>query len=244
MKTKSVHYFVISAFTLLYVITSLISTIHVVDFFALSNPQWLAIGLAIAFEVGAAASLASIVALHKMNKAIVWGLFILLTAMQAMGNTYYAYVHLHQYQGWIELFGLVDDDPMYQKRILGLISGATLPVVALGFIKALVDYIKPVKEKANEPIETEEIEEPAEVIEIEPNAEPVIESVIESVIPVEIEPAQVEEVKPAEQNQTTEPLSTINNTDSEKPIESPSIDDAVARGIYKDTINLKKPHDV
>jgi hypothetical protein len=63
-------------------------------------------------------------------------------------------VHLHEYQGWIELFGLVDDDPMYQKRILGLISGATLPVVALGFIKALVDYIKP--ENANAVLDLEQ----------------------------------------------------------------------------------------
>jgi hypothetical protein len=143
MKQRTVHYFVISAFTILYVITSLISTIHVVDFFALSNPQWLAIGLAIAFEVGAAASLASIIALQKMNKTIVWGLFILLTAMQAMGNTYYAYSHLKDFQGWIELFGLVDEELIYQKRMLGIVSGAILPVVALGFIKALVDYIKP-----------------------------------------------------------------------------------------------------
>jgi len=30
-----------------------------------------------------------------------------------------------------------------QKRILSVVSGAVLPIVALGFIKALVDYIKP-----------------------------------------------------------------------------------------------------
>jgi hypothetical protein len=31
--------------------------------------------------------LASIIALKKMNKSIVWALFFVLTAMQAMGNT-------------------------------------------------------------------------------------------------------------------------------------------------------------
>ena len=33
--------------------------------------------------------------------------------------------------------------PDKQKRILSLVSGAILPLVALGFIKSLVDYIKP-----------------------------------------------------------------------------------------------------
>jgi predicted membrane protein len=103
----------------------------------------LAVSLAIAFEIGAAASLASLIALDKMNKTMVWFLFVLLTAMQAMGNTYYAYTHLDNFNSWIELFGLVDEELIYQKRILSIISGAILPLVALGFIKSLVDYIKP-----------------------------------------------------------------------------------------------------
>jgi hypothetical protein len=130
-------------------LVSIISTIHVIDFFKLSNPTWLAISLAIGFEVGAAASLASLMVLEKMNKAIVWMLFIILTLMQAMGNTYYAYTHIQNFTGWVELFGLVEEELIYQKRILALISGAILPIVALGFIKSLVDYIKP------QPIETD-----------------------------------------------------------------------------------------
>jgi hypothetical protein len=63
--------------------------------------------------------------------------------MQAMGNTYYAYTHLVNFQGWIELFGLTEEDLIYQKRVLSIVSGAILPIVALGFIKSLVDYIKP-----------------------------------------------------------------------------------------------------
>jgi hypothetical protein len=118
----------------------------------MSNPKWLAISLAIAFEVGAAASLASIITLDKMNKGIVWGLFILLTLMQAMGNTYYTYVHLNNFQGWIELFGLVDEELIYQKRVLSIVSGAILPIVALGFIKSLVDYIKPAADQVNDTV--------------------------------------------------------------------------------------------
>ena len=143
MNQKAVKYFIIGTFVTLYAIVSLISTIHVIDFFKLSNPDWLAVSLAIAFEIGAAASLASIIALKKMNKTLIWGLFIVLTLMQMMGNTYYAFKNLEDYQAWVDLFGLTDSEPLFQKRVLAIISGAVLPLVALGFIKSLVDYIKP-----------------------------------------------------------------------------------------------------
>jgi hypothetical protein len=107
----------------------------------------MSICLAIAFEVGAAASLASIIVLDKMNRFIIWGLFLLLTGMQMMGNIYSSYVSLHDFSSWSELFGLIEDDVIYQKRILSMVSGAVLPIVALGFIKALIDYIKPSNEQ-------------------------------------------------------------------------------------------------
>jgi len=142
-KNKWVHWFVIGTFVSLYFMVSIISTIHVIDFFEMSNPTWLAVSLAIAFEIGAAASLAAIVILEKTSRFMVWSLFIILTLMQAMGNTYYAFTNLEDYMGWIELFGLVESEPLVQKRILSIVSGAILPIVALGFIKSLVDYIRP-----------------------------------------------------------------------------------------------------
>jgi len=142
-RNNLLHGFIITTFVSLYAIVSVISTIHVIEFFSLSNPYWLAVSLAIAFEIGAAASLASIIVLDKMNKSLIWGLFIILTCMQMMGNTYFAYTNLTDFKSWVELFGLVDEDPLYQKRVLSIISGAILPLVALGFIKSLVDYIRP-----------------------------------------------------------------------------------------------------
>jgi hypothetical protein len=171
MHKKLTSYFIIGTFVTLYLLVSCISTIHVIDFFKLSNPTWLAISLAVAFEIGAAASLASLITLDKMNKGIVWSLFLILTAMQAMGNAYYAYVHLEGFQGWIELFGLVDEDLIYQKRVLSIVSGAILPIVALGFIKSLVDYIKPAEEAQLEFAEAANVmaqAEPAIVEETEP----------------------------------------------------------------------------
>lgn len=143
MKEIWIKRFVIGTFVSLYILVSLISTIHVVDFFELSNPRWMAITLAVAFELGAAASLASLVTLDKMNKTIVWILFFAITAMQMNGNLYYAFTNLQGYQSWVELFNLVEEDPLFQKRVLAFVSGAILPLVALGFIKSLVDYIRP-----------------------------------------------------------------------------------------------------
>jgi hypothetical protein len=159
MNSKAIKYFVIGTFVSLYLVVSVISTIHVVEFFDLSNPKWLSVSLAIAFELGAAASLASIIALDRMNKFMVWGLFIILTLMQAMGNSYYAYTNIQDYSMWSELFGLSEEDPIFQKRILSVISGAILPLVALGFIKSLVDYIKPVETQLPDEIKGVEVQE-------------------------------------------------------------------------------------
>ena len=153
MKESLVKRFVIGTFVTLYALVSIISTIHVIDFFELSNPYWLAVTLAIGFEIGAAASLASLVILKKMNKTIVWSLFIAITLMQMQGNMYYAFINLEGFSGWSELFDLIEEDLIDQKRILAFVSGAILPLIALGFIKSLVDYIKP-----------EEDEEPEEII--------------------------------------------------------------------------------
>ena len=155
-KSKIVNRFIIGTFVSLYLLVSIISTIHVVDFFRLSNPEWLAISLAIGFELGAAASLAALITLDKMNKTMVWALFIVITGMQMQGNMYYAYTYIENYQGWVELFNIVEWEPIAQKRLLAGVSGAILPLVALGFIKSLVDYIKP--EDEAEPIRVEDLD--------------------------------------------------------------------------------------
>ena len=181
MKNRGISIFIISTFVLLYLVVSVISTIHVIDFFEMTNPKWLSVFLAIAFEIGAAASLASIIVMDKMNKFIVWSLFFILTAMQAIGNTYFAYTHLSDFSQWSELFGLSEEEPIFQKRILSVISGAILPLVSLGFIKALVDYIRPDsdKEKIEEIQEEEKIEESTELI--EPKEEEIKEEKIENI---------------------------------------------------------------
>ena len=86
---------------------------------------------------------------------MVWGLFLLLTAFQMMANSFHAFINLEDYMGWIELFGLEEEEPIFQKRILSIVSGAVLPLVALGFIKSLTDYIRPEETVTEEEVFTE-----------------------------------------------------------------------------------------
>lgn len=145
MKNKLVSTFIIGTFVSLYLLVSIISTIHVIDFFELSNPRWMAITLAVGFEIGAAASLASLIIMDRMNKTLVWSLFIAITLMQINGNLYYAFINMQEYGSWVELFNLLEWEELEQKRLLSAVSGAILPLIALGFIKSLVDYIKPIE---------------------------------------------------------------------------------------------------
>ena len=143
MKKEIVHYSIITGFVLLYALVATISMINSVAFFDLAHNGVMSWILAVGFELGAAASLAALIILDRTNKTMVWGLFILLTAFQMMANSFHAYINLEEYRGWIELFGLERQTPIAQKRILSAISGAVLPIVALGFIKSLVDYVRP-----------------------------------------------------------------------------------------------------
>ena len=155
LRERLLHYFIIGIFCSLYFLVATISMINSVAFFDLSHSGLMSWSLAIGFEIGAAASLAAIIILDKTNKQMVWGLFLLLTSFQMMANSFHAFINLENYMGWIELFGLEEAEPIYQKRILSIVSGAILPLVALGFIKSLVDYIRPEKIVPSEEIFTE-----------------------------------------------------------------------------------------
>lgn len=254
MGKKTTGYFIIGTFVTLYLLVSVISTIHVIEFFELSNPRWLAISLAIAFEVGAAASLASLITLEKMNKGIVWGLFIILTAMQAMGNTYYAFTHLSNFQGWIELFGLVDEELIYQKRILSIVSGAILPIVALGFIKSLVDYIKP---DETLPVGVTDQITDAVTQAIEPRTDEVIDDTIADDLDSTHEQFNqypesdpVVDEQPAEQEaldivlDVTQPTQTSTTEAKTRIDRNKSLDELIARGMpIAGASGLKKPFD-
>ena len=169
---------IIISFLLVPLVVSVVSTIHVINFFSLSNGFGLALTLAIAFELGALSALAGLVAMGKINKNVVWFIFVLLTIFQINGNTYYAYDVLTQkmieqpdlIKNWAELFGLAEEDPIFIKRIIALISGGILPIVSLAFLDLLVDYIRKtfgIDENKKESVE-EVVEEKKTEVESEP----------------------------------------------------------------------------
>ncbi len=171
-KKSKLVWVLIIAFILTPLITSVASTIHVINFFQLSNGFGLALTLAMAFEIGALSALAGLVALDKINKNVVWFIFLILTVFQIMGNVYFAYDYLsvkminnpELIKNWTELFGLMDEDQILVKRIIAIFSGGLLPVVSLAFLDLLVDYIRKTfgitentDEKKTEPIIEESI---------------------------------------------------------------------------------------
>lgn len=149
-KKSGIVWLIIVSFLLVPLIVSVVSTIHVINFFELSNGFSLALTLALAFEIGALSALAGLVALGKINKNVVWFIFLILTFFQMMGNTYYAYDLISQkmitnpnlIKNWQELFGLLEEDTILVKRIIAILSGAILPIVSLSFLDLLVDYIR------------------------------------------------------------------------------------------------------
>jgi hypothetical protein len=151
LKNKNTLFWIILlSFLLIPLIVSIISSIHVINFFELSNNKALAIALSVSFEIGALSALAGLVVMDKINKNVIYFIFILLTAYQMMGNTYFAYDILSQkmevnpnlINNWTELFGFETDDTVLMKRIIAIISGAILPIVSLCFLDLSVDYIK------------------------------------------------------------------------------------------------------
>lgn len=127
-------------FLLLYMLVATISAICSIDFFNLSHSQSMSICLAVAFELGAMCSLCAGVFM-KSNRTLSFGLFTLLTLFQMMGNVFHSYTNLTEgFVEWINLFGLDELEEIAQKRIVAIVSGAVLPIVALGFIKCFVDY--------------------------------------------------------------------------------------------------------
>jgi len=149
-----------------------------------------------------------------------------------MGNTYYAYHNLAEYSDWSELFALNELSEIEQKRYLATISGAILLVVALGYIKCLVDYLKS-KQKltvasneqdfhstgSTETITTEKIEEPKE---------------------------EVKEVEELAQSTSNEQLSKeteefLENDAQEEVVEEPAVEEQKqAKKSIKDSLFFKK----
>ena len=67
MKTTFLRKVIIFCFIAVPLLSSIISTVHIVDLFSLGNPSWISLSLAIAIEVGSIASFMTLSILGKLN---------------------------------------------------------------------------------------------------------------------------------------------------------------------------------
>lgn len=153
-------------FSILYLAVGFVSVYHAIAFFSISNENWLAIILALAFEIGQAAVLFSLL-VNKSKKTMPWILMIVLTLVQVLGNVYssYQYAAIHsaeeiKYFTDSVLFYLQDPNPQVNQVMISYITGAILPIVALCMTSMIVDVSG--ADNKNEVVESKPEEETKE----------------------------------------------------------------------------------
>ena len=192
--------------TVLYSLSAFVSGFHAIEFFSLANPYWLALLLAITFEIGQAAVLFYL--LQTKRKFNVkdfgsygpWILMLVLTITQCMGNIYSSHMYMVQHnteniQYFTDsvLFFIKDPDPKVNVVFIDYIVGFLLPIVALAMTSMVVEISEDksivVKSQEpvgieNEPVKEESLEEVKQVPEV--LEEPVVKE--ESVVTPEEKP--------------------------------------------------------
>ena len=166
-------------FALLYVSVAFVSTFHAISFFGLANLTWIAVMLAITFEIGQAAVLFSILTDPKSKtRWLSWVLMSVLTLVQVLGNVYssYKYMMLNS-EGLLRYFKepifVWTDLPDEQATvILTYIIGAILPIVSLLMTGMVTKYIKDPNETKNDDTEHSTKIEDKPVIENQPEKQP------------------------------------------------------------------------
>ena len=166
-------------FSLLYIAVGFVSTIHSISFFEISNTTWLAVILSIAFEIGQAAVLFSLLT-NKTKRVMPWILMSVLTMVQVLGNVYSSYSYMLQhnpdqvkYFTDSVLFYLQDPDPQVNQVMVSYITGAILPIVSLCMTSMVVNAAGLETEQQSEseekildvqPTETEPVNEISKII--------------------------------------------------------------------------------
>ncbi len=183
----------IISFIIVPILSSFISTLHIVDFFGLGNYKWMAIFLAVAFEIGALSSALSITVLDKIKKWVVYFIFSVLLFFQIIGNVYFSFNYISEMlvsdpnsiKNAREFFGyfweMSDTD---FKVYLSFLIGVPIPAISLAFLKSLIDYLSKTMEELKEKDQIVEEKMPEEdTVEI-PKAEdfPKSEDVLEDVV--------------------------------------------------------------
>ena len=172
MNTKKIGNIVyLSLFGILYCSSAFVSTMHAIEFFSLANVGYLAIMLALTYEIGQAAVLSSLLIDKRNQKKVVpWILMGVLTICQILGNTFSVYKNIclnsMNELVWIKepIFVFANDFPDKQATIIiTWVMGALLPVISLLMCEMVTSYIHSDKEdKVPEPTKQEDKKEETE----------------------------------------------------------------------------------
>lgn len=185
MNTKKIGNIVyLGLFGILYCSSAFVSTMHAIEFFSLANVGYLAIMLALTYEIGQAAVLSSLLIDKRNQKKVVpWILMGVLTICQILGNTFSVYKNIclnsMNELVWIKepIFVFANDFPDKQATIIiTWVMGALLPVISLLMCEMVTSYIHSDKgDKAPELIK-QEIKKDNKEEEPEPEPEHKIEN--------------------------------------------------------------------
>ena len=158
--------FYILLFSILWLITAFSSFFHAVEFFELSNVTWMGIILALAFEIGQASVLMSILTSSQDRKKYTpWILMCILTLVQIIGNVYssYKYIMLNSPEN-LKYF----KEPIFiwtqlpdaeATVIITYVSAAILPIVALLMTSMITNYLSDQSEETNVLVDVSEKEQ-------------------------------------------------------------------------------------
>lgn len=138
MRTKQLS---LLAFLTPPVIISIISIIHLYDFFLITNSPSMAFSIAFSFELVSISSLIALTVLDKINAGALWTVFWLVALYQIIGNVHASFVAIDDslFKKFVEMFWMVDS--VNSRRLIAIIQGAALPIISLSLIKLAVDYM-------------------------------------------------------------------------------------------------------
>lgn len=149
----------LGVFIILYFCVGFVSCYHAISFFSISNPTWLAVILSLAFEIGQAVVLFTILINDNKKKTLPWILMGILTLVQVLGNVFssYKFAIINNQSELIYftksvLFFVQSPNPDYNYVMISYITGAILPVVSLCLTAMVVNILKQDKK------ETEKVE--------------------------------------------------------------------------------------
>mgnify|MGYP003330524641 CR=1 FL=1 len=175
MKKDTLKKLIVTCFVIVPLLSSIISTVHLVDLFYLGNPSWISYTVAVAIEIGAVASFLTLSILSRLNKTIVWGMFIILFFMQVVGNVYFSYdwvtKRIAEDPNWMKNFRdmmeffIFEIEEKTAKMVLALLIGVPIPLISVFLLKSTTDYLGDDSNETPAPVTTVS-EEPIEVPEV------------------------------------------------------------------------------